>query len=120
MKHGLRNLVLATAAASMAVLPLAAVAQTRPLQTQQRLQLQIHDQLCVRPGVTLNGRAGPGVSFNKLLTLQNGTRLTLIERNGDWLLVQTPSGRQVWVYGAYVTTQPAPLRNGTGPQGPRP
>jgi cell wall-associated NlpC family hydrolase len=44
-----------------------------------------------------NFRAGPGIKYNKIGKLFNGTVVTLIESNTDWAKVRTPAGHIGWV-----------------------
>ncbi|WP_339690963.1 SH3 domain-containing protein [Celeribacter baekdonensis] len=108
MKHGRHifstSLLIAALAAAPMVAPFAAMAQSapRPMQQQQQLKVHVQDQIYVRKGVTLNGRAGPGTQYHKLFALHSGTQLKLLNQQGGWAEVQTPQGQKAWVSSRYL------------------
>lgn len=57
----------------------------------------------VNPGVTLNGRVGPGTVYQREALLPPGTKVQMVARYGNWLRVRTPSGQILWVYAPYLT-----------------
>ncbi|HMD89233.1 MAG TPA: SH3 domain-containing protein [Anaerolineaceae bacterium] len=54
----------------------------------------------------LNLRLGPGLNYNVLKTLNQGSTLTLIGKSidGEWYEVQLPDGSAGWAFSAYITT----------------
>ncbi|MDK3018460.1 SH3 domain-containing protein [Pseudodonghicola flavimaris] len=63
--------------------------------------------LYVRDGVTLNARGGPGTRYVAYQMLRPGTRVTMINRLGDWAQVRTPEGALLWVFASYLMTTPS-------------
>ncbi|SFI82785.1 SH3 domain-containing protein [Celeribacter neptunius] len=104
MKHSLRKLTTFLLITTMAAAPMVAFAQSgpRPIQQQRQMQVQVQDRYCVRQGVTLNGRAGPGTQYHKMLTLRSGTQLKLLNQQRGWAQVETPQGERVWVSSRYL------------------
>lgn len=113
--------------ALMVAAPVASFAQGHSGQPQQQQQAQ--GQYYVKPGVTLNGRSGPGTGYGKVSALKAGTQLQVVKKQGDWAQVKTGNGTLLWVFLSYLTqtapqaqkaapqqTQPAPQQ----PQPPRP
>ncbi len=49
---------------------------------------------------TLNVRSGPGVSNQRVSTVSQGTFLSIIARQSDWLQVRLPQGGDGWVCGS--------------------
>jgi N-acetylmuramoyl-L-alanine amidase len=68
----------------------------------------------------LNIRSGPGTAFSRLTTAARGALLPLLSRQGNWLQVRLPDGRNGWVAAQHITiretAQPAP----TAPAAPAP
>ncbi|WP_299477285.1 N-acetylmuramoyl-L-alanine amidase [uncultured Roseibium sp.] len=59
------------------------------------------------PGDTLNLRQGPGMHFDVITALKDGTQLMILERDGNWLMVNVynATGKVVrtgWVYAKFV------------------
>jgi len=54
----------------------------------------------------LNVRAGPGITFTLLISLQRNAPLSLLSRNDDntWVRIRLPDGREGWVYAQYIQT----------------
>lgn len=54
----------------------------------------------------LNVRSGPGMSYDRLHVLSNGTQVTLLGRDsyGGWLKVRLADGSEGWVGSAYIAT----------------
>jgi hypothetical protein len=48
-------------------------------------------------------RSGPGLSYPAAAALSNGTGLTVLYRQGDWVYVRLDSGGEGWVSAAYVS-----------------
>ncbi len=71
----------------------------------------------------LNLRSGPSISAGVLAELSAGTAVNIAGRSADnaWLLVQTSSGNQGWVYRAYIRTgadlAALPVRQDVSPAG---
>jgi N-acetylmuramoyl-L-alanine amidase len=56
----------------------------------------------------LNVRSGPGTSFQLLSTVTIGTRMSILQKQGDWLQVRLPSGQTGWVALEYTTITEVP------------
>ncbi|MDX1416874.1 MAG: SH3 domain-containing protein [Candidatus Promineifilaceae bacterium] len=54
----------------------------------------------------LNVRSGPGVNYNAVAVVRNGTTVALVGRSagGSWLKVRIPTGTVGWVNGGYIHT----------------
>ncbi len=50
----------------------------------------------------LNVRSGPGINFNRITTVAMNSLLSVLNKQGDWLQVQLPSGQTGWVAGEYT------------------
>lgn len=50
----------------------------------------------------LNGRAGPGTSYNIEKQLPKGTVVDVLKREGLWWFVDTPDGKDVWVHSKFL------------------
>ncbi len=50
----------------------------------------------------ISARSGSGNDFSKIEDLKFNTEVELLERNGDWSRVLTPSGKEVWVFHALL------------------
>ena len=50
----------------------------------------------------LNMRSGPGTNFDILRRMYPGDRLRVLERQGNWLRVQTANGSKGWASHRYV------------------
>lgn len=51
----------------------------------------------------LNLRSGPGTSYAAAGQVLRGMRLEVLQRQGDWIKVRTPAGKEAWVAGWLVT-----------------
>lgn len=51
----------------------------------------------------LNLRSGPGTSYAAAGQVLRGMRLEVLQRQGDWVKVRTPAGKEAWVAGWLVT-----------------
>ena len=62
----------------------------------------------------LNLRQGPGLSEEVIQILENGQKLTILERRADelWLKVRLPDGKEGWVFAIYVQSGDAEPING--------
>ncbi|MBT9172376.1 MAG: N-acetylmuramoyl-L-alanine amidase LytC [Syntrophomonadaceae bacterium] len=58
----------------------------------------------------LNVRSGPAATFSRLTTAMRGSLLPILSRQGDWLQVRLPDGRNGW-----VAAQHTAIRNATQP-----
>ncbi|MDW7652177.1 MAG: SH3 domain-containing protein, partial [Bacillota bacterium] len=60
----------------------------------------------------LNVRTGPGITFSRVTTVSENTKLIILQTQDDWLQVRLPSGQNGWVFRQYVTlaqqSAPAP------------
>ena len=56
----------------------------------------------VNTGV-LNVRSGAGTTFSRLTTVSRGSLLQVLSRQGDWLQVKLPDGRNGWVAAQHMT-----------------
>lgn len=88
--------------------PMTGYAQAQPQQKQQQQQTG-QGRMFVKPGVTLNGRKGPGTGYGKMAAIPAGTSLTLVKRQGDWAQVKSSEGVLLWVFMNYLT-QSAPQK----------
>jgi len=54
----------------------------------------------------LNVRSGPGMSYERITVISNGTQVTLLGRDsfGGWLKVRLANGTEGWVGASYITT----------------
>jgi uncharacterized protein YgiM (DUF1202 family) len=54
----------------------------------------------------LNVRSGPGMTYERINVLSNGTQVTLLGRDsfGGWLKVRLANGSEGWVGASYITT----------------
>ncbi|GAA6198890.1 SH3 domain-containing protein [Aquicoccus sp. SU-CL01552] len=82
----------------------------RPLLIASALSLvaataQADDVLYVQKDTYLNARNGPGKQYAADHVLQPGTRVSVLQRQGDWTQVRTPDGTQAWVFGSYLGDQ---------------
>lgn len=61
----------------------------------------------VSPDVSsLNGRAGPGTTYETIVELQPGQMLDeVLDRKGVWWEVETEDGKIVWVHSKFLRTQ---------------
>ncbi len=66
----------------------------------------------------LNVRSGPGTQYSRTTTVSQGTVLTVISKQGEWLQVKLPSGQTGWVMAQYTSVaaqppapQPPPVTN---------
>ncbi|TNE65258.1 SH3 domain-containing protein [Celeribacter ethanolicus] len=100
--------------ALMVAVPVASFAQGQPQQQQQA-----QGQYYVKPGVTLNGRSGPGTGYGKVSALKAGTQLQIVKKQGDWAQVKTDGGTLLWVFLNYLT-QTAPQAQKAAPQAHKP
>lgn len=50
----------------------------------------------------LNVRSGPSLKASRLFGLAGGAEVVVIERKGDWVLVQSKDGQRGWAFGAYL------------------
>lgn len=71
----------------------------------------------------LNVRNGPGTSFERITSVPQGARLTVLQKQGEWLQVQLPTGQTGWVLATYApvtqtTTTPPPSNQNPAPTGP--
>lgn len=57
---------------------------------------------------SLNVRANPSTTGERITSVSHGERLEVLETKGDWVSVRTPAGRQGWVHGDYLATSPPP------------
>lgn len=69
-------------------------------------------------------RSGPSRDSERLALLDNGARITLLERRADWCRVRTEAGKTGWVLGTYVATAgrqttSSTTRSEPSPLGPR-
>lgn len=53
---------------------------------------------------SLNLRSGPSTSKAVVVTLKQGTKLTITDTSGSWYKVKTPAGTVGWVSSTYVST----------------
>lgn len=69
-------------------------------------------------------RTGPGSGYAMILPMGPGTFVTVLRRNGKWLLVELEDGTRGWAYGSYILggsapgghdTPPPPLDSGNEP-----
>lgn len=69
-------------------------------------------------------RTGPGSGYAMILPMGAGTFVTVLRRNGKWLLVELEDGTRGWAYGSYILggsapgghdTPPPPLDSGNEP-----
>lgn len=78
-----------------------------------RLSLWVFAEF-VREGVvvpdTLNIRAGPGINYNVVASMDRGEAVTVRGRTGDWLEIAPPAGSTLWISREYVAERPAPAR----------
>lgn len=51
---------------------------------------------------SLNGRAGPGTTYDVLSQLPLGTTVDIVRREGEWWMVETEMGEQVWVHSKFM------------------
>ena len=58
----------------------------------------------VKVNSTLNVREGPGMSFKKIGSMSNGTSVTIIRVNGDWMQVNGGGYTNAWVAKQYIQT----------------
>lgn len=67
---------------------------------------------------TLNLREGPGTEHAVVTRARSGERLAVLERQGLWVKVRLPDGREAWGHTAYLRSEtrwvPAPV-HGAGP-----
>jgi N-acetylmuramoyl-L-alanine amidase len=71
----------------------------------------------------LNVRSGPGISFERITTVPQGARLTVLQKQGDWLKVSLPTGQTGWVLATYApvtqtSTTPPPSNQNPAPAEP--
>lgn len=66
----------------------------------------------------LNLRSGPGTGYGKVGQALRGMRLEVLQRQGDWVKVKTPSGQVAWVAGWLVTAPGATPPPIAPPQAP--
>lgn len=50
----------------------------------------------------LNVRTGPGTSYDKIDTLKNGDRVTVLEEKDGWYRIQYSGGKEGWISKAYT------------------
>lgn len=62
----------------------------------------------------LNVRSGPGTNFGITFVLQEGDRVEVIRRSGDWAFVVGERGGEGWVYGPFLV----PTTSGSNPTPP--
>ncbi|MFN7009034.1 MAG: SH3 domain-containing protein [Allorhizobium sp.] len=69
-------------------------------------------------------RTGPGSGYAMILPMGAGTFVTVLRRNGKWLLVELEDGTRGWAHGSYILggsapgghdTPPPPLDSGNEP-----
>lgn len=53
-------------------------------------------------------RTGPGSGYAMILPMGPGTFVTVLRRNGKWLLVELEDGTRGWAYGSYILGGSAP------------
>lgn len=106
MIHLKSSLMAAALGLTLAIAPVASFAQ------------QPQEQFYVNPGVTLNGRQGPGTNFGKIQSLKSGTSLSLVKKEGDWAQVKTPEGTLLWVALSYLTQGAPQVQKAPQPQQP--
>ncbi|MDP4094944.1 MAG: SH3 domain-containing protein [Bacillota bacterium] len=58
-------------------------------------------------------RSGPGLSYGAVGELQKGQTVSIIGQSGNWLKVQTNSGKTSWVDGRYIKKASAVTSNAT-------
>lgn len=111
MKFASKSLIAVALSALMVAAPVASFAQGQAPAQQQQAQGQYY----VKPGVTLNGRSGPGTNFGKVTALKAGTQLQIVKKQGDWAQVKVDGGSLIWVALSYLT-QSAPQAQKAAPQ----
>jgi uncharacterized protein YgiM (DUF1202 family) len=102
---------------TFAALALSALMVTAPVASFAQSQAQ--GQYYVKPGVTLNGRSGPGTGYGKVSALKAGTQLQIVKKQGEWAQVKTDGGTLLWVFLSYLT-QTAPQAQKAAPQASKP
>lgn len=70
----------------------------------------------------LNMRTEPSASAAAAGTYRNGSRVTGLERRGDWVRVRTSDRQEGWMHGGHLSADgpPPPQRIAQQPQSPRP
>lgn len=83
------------------------VAETYPMPTPQPPAQKPPDYPVgtVKAGF-LNLRSGPGINYNAIAVVSNGSTVALLGRNasGTWLKVKVPTGSVGWVNAGYIAT----------------
>jgi SH3 domain protein len=62
----------------------------------------------VRSEVRLNVRTGPGSEYRIVAGLKTGDAVTVLRRSDQWTRVRTAAGKEGWIPGGYLSTQPPP------------
>jgi N-acetylmuramoyl-L-alanine amidase len=65
----------------------------------------------------LNVRTGPGLTYSVIQTINPGTRYPIVQRSGDWLMIELPSQKKGWVASWLVTEHRAADQGTTAPGG---
>ncbi|RMD60932.1 hypothetical protein D6833_08920 [Candidatus Parcubacteria bacterium] len=60
------------------------------------------------PNGRVNLRQGPGMHYRVLAVLSEGTTVTILRREANWSMVQSPTGLTGWVYSKFIAKGVAP------------
>lgn len=68
----------------------------------------IRSRYAVVTGDSVTIRRGPSVRFDSLTTVDRGTRVLVLDREGSWYKARFPRGTEAWVRGDFLTATKAP------------
>lgn len=68
----------------------------------------IRSRYAVVTGDSVTIRRGPSMRFDSITTVDRGTRVLVLDREGSWYKLRFPRGTEAWVRGDFLTTTKAP------------
>ncbi|WP_457573779.1 TIGR04211 family SH3 domain-containing protein [Desulfolithobacter sp.] len=60
----------------------------------------------VKPSLEVPVRRGQGMDYRIVVIVNDGTRVELLEEQGDWARIRTEKGKEGWILKRYLSTDP--------------
>lgn len=60
----------------------------------------------VKPSLEVPVRRGQGMDYRIVVIVNDGTRVDLLEEQGDWARIRTEKGKEGWILKRYLSTDP--------------
>ncbi|WP_456473550.1 TIGR04211 family SH3 domain-containing protein [Desulfolithobacter sp.] len=60
----------------------------------------------VKPSLEVPVRRGQGMEYRIVVIVNDGTRVELLEEQGDWARIRTEKGKEGWILKRYLSTEP--------------